>query len=155
MKELNRVRLVKAREENAGRLADISRRAFNSDVDCGAPAEGGPPGYDSPAAQASFMRSCDYYEIHYDETLVGAVMVLKQQDRQYECCGLFVDPTYHDRGIATGAFELLWEAYPDAKLWTVGTPAWNERTNHFYSRLGFVKVGTDGADGVIFEKRMG
>jgi GNAT superfamily N-acetyltransferase len=154
MRELNRIELVKAREESAARLADISRRAFNSDVDCGAPAaEGGPPGYDSPAAQVRFMRSCDYYEIHCDADLVGAVMVLKQRDRAYECCGLFIDPDYHNRGIATRAFDLLWELYADAKLWTVGTPAWNERTNHFYPKLGFAKVRTDGKDGVIFEKR--
>ena len=81
-------------------------------------------------------------------------MVLPKGDRQYECCGLFVDPDYHNRGVATRAFELVWAIYPDAELWMVGTPAWNTRTNYFYQKLGFVKVGTDGEDGVVFEKRM-
>ena len=156
MKELNCITLVKALEENAARLADISRRAFNSDVDCGAPTkEGGPPGYDSPDAQVRFMHNCDYYEIRFATTLVGAMMAIKRQERTYECCGLFVDPDFHNRGIATKAFELLWGLYPDVELWTVGTPGWNRRTNHFYPKLGFVKVGTDGTDGVIFEKRIG
>jgi len=154
MGRVKAVELVKAREEDAEELAEISKRAFHSDVHCGAPAAGGPPGYDSPAAQIRFMRGCDYYEILYDGGLVGAVMVLKKEEGHYECCGLFVDPQYHDRGIATRAFELVWAAYSDAERWTVGTPAWNARTNHFYPKLGFVKVGTDGADGVIYEKTM-
>jgi len=44
--------------------------------------------------------------------------------------------------------------YPLAKVWRVGTPAWNVRTRHFYEKLGFVKVGTDGRDGVIYQKVM-
>ena len=81
-------------------------------------------------------------------------MVIKSKDRYYECCGLFVDPEYHNRGIATQAFDQLWDEYPDAERWKVGTPAWNTRTNHFYQKLGFFKVGTDGPDGVVYEKVM-
>jgi GNAT superfamily N-acetyltransferase len=137
---LESVRIVEASEENAERLADVSERAFHTDIECGSPEKGGPPGYNSPEAQVSFMRGCDYYEIYYCDELVGALMVLRKEDQQYECCGLFVDPEYHNRGIATRAFELVWPRYPDARLWTVETPAWNTRTNHFYSKVGFVKV---------------
>ncbi len=42
------VTLAKAKARDADALADISERAFNSDVDCGAPGPGGPPGYDQP-----------------------------------------------------------------------------------------------------------
>jgi hypothetical protein len=39
-----------------------------------------------------------------------------------------------------------------AKKWTLGTPAWNRRTRHFYKKVGFVEVGKDGHDGILFEK---
>ncbi len=61
------------------------------------------------------MNGCDYYEIWYGDALVGAIMVLKKNVAHYECCGLFVDPEYHNRGIATRAFELIWTMYPHAK----------------------------------------
>jgi GNAT superfamily N-acetyltransferase len=100
------------------------------------------------------MGGCDYYKILCGDRILGAIMVLEKEGQCYECCGLFVDPEYHNRGIATRAFDLIWLKYPDAERWIVGTPAWNHRTRHFYQKLGFVKVGTDGPDGVVYEKVM-
>jgi len=154
MEVFEEIKLVRAREEDAERLAEISKRAFHSDIHCGAPEEGGPPGYDSPKAQISFMKSCDYYKILYDDVIVGALMVLKKEDQHYECCGLFVDPEYHNRGIATKAFELIWAKQPNVKRWTVGTPPWNRRTTHFYKKLGFGKVGIYPDGGIMFEKNV-
>jgi GNAT superfamily N-acetyltransferase len=148
------IKLVKARAQDAETLADISKRAFHTDVDCGSPGKGGPPGYDSPVAHAHFVQQCDYYEILLGETIVGAVMGKRRGPRQYECTGLFVDPDHHNQGIATQAFDLLWEEYPLVKRWTVGTPEWNVRTRHFYEKIGFERVGTDGRGGIIFAKSM-
>lgn len=148
------IRLVRARAQDAETLADISKRAFHTDVDCGSPGKGGPPGYDSPVAHTRFMQQCDYYKILLDGTIVGAVMAKRRGPRQYECTGLFVDPGHHNQGIATTAFDLLWDVYPLAKRWTVGTPEWNVRTRHFYEKIGFEQIGTDGRGGVIFAREM-
>jgi hypothetical protein len=75
------IRCKKARPKDAAALARISERAFHSDIHCGAPGLGGPPGYKSD-----------------------------------EC--------------------------------------WNRRTRHFYKKVGFVEVGTDGRGGILFEKRI-
>lgn len=157
MEERQAIALVKAQPQDAEQLADISKRAFHTDVNCGSPygTPGGPPGYDSPAAHTRFMKMCDYYKIVRGRTIVGAVMAKRRGTRQYECTGLFVDPDYHNQGIATEAFALLWPKYSLAKRWTVGTPAWNVRTRHFYEKLGFVLVGTDGRDGIILERVVG
>ena len=37
---------------------------------------------------------------------------------------------------------------------TLGTPAWNRRTRHFYKKVGFVKIGEDGHGGVLFERKI-
>jgi replication factor A1 len=62
------------------------------------------------------------------------------------------------KGIATKVFELIWEKYPAADLWVVGTPEWNVRTNPFYESLGFVQIGTTHDyptwTGIYFEKRI-
>jgi replication factor A1 len=54
--------------------------------------------------------------------------------------------------------ELAMEAYPEARVWTLGTPEWNVRTTAFYEKLGFVQVGWDNADsespGRWYEKTM-
>jgi len=136
------ITLERAKEDDAKTLADISRKAFHSDVDAGAPGkEGGPPGYDSPEFQTNLMRWCDYHNILYEGRIVGALIVAKKRAGHYECSRIFVDPDYQNRGMATRAFEQAWDMYPDARIWTLGTPEWNVRTEHFYEKLGFVQVG--------------
>ena len=136
-----RVKLVKAEEADAELLALISKRAFDSDIDVGAPGPGGPPDYDSPRSHAYMMSIADYWEILLDDVIIGAVMVGLRGDKHAEITGLFVDPEFHNQGIATRVFEILWDDYPDVQLWTLGTPEWNVRTKHFYEKLGFAQVG--------------
>jgi GNAT superfamily N-acetyltransferase len=137
------VTLEPAKKEDAEILAEISKRAFHSDFEVGAPnKEGGPPGYDSPEFQANvFMKWLDYRKILLNGKIVGGLIVEKKKQGHYECQRIFVDPDYHNQGIATKAFQLMWEIYPDAKIWTLGTPEWNVRTKHFYEKMGFVQVG--------------
>lgn len=142
MKSPVEVSLEQAAEADAEELANISKRAFHSDVDVGAPGkEGGPPGYDSPEFQVRLMKWCDYYKILYDGQLVGGFIISKKGPGHYECSRIFVDPEFQNRGVATRSFELVWTRYPDQKIWTLGTPEWNVRTKHFYEKIGFVQIG--------------
>ena len=153
------VSIERARETDGKTLAEISKRAFDSDVEVGAQGPGGPQGYDSPEAQINNMKWTDYYKILLDDLIVGGIMVCGRSERHCEICGLFVDPQFHNKGIATRAFELIWGAYPRVEVWTLGTPEWNVRTKHFYEKLGFQQVGWTkegygGSRGRWYEKRM-
>ncbi|MBU0494541.1 MAG: GNAT family N-acetyltransferase, partial [Chloroflexi bacterium] len=146
------IRFLKARAGDAEALARASKRAFDSDVVCGAQGPGGPPGYDSAEWQRKIMRMAQYFKIVQDGRIVGGVIVFAQGPRHYELGRIFVDPDAQNQGIGAQAFEFLWQEYPLAKKWTLGTPAWNRRTRHFYAKVGFVEVGMDGPDGIRFEK---
>jgi len=147
--ELEEVRLERAVSKDAETLADISKRAFHSDVDVGAPKGdddtpdegGGPPGYDSPDFQARMMKVCHYCKMIFGRRIVGGLIAGRRSPSHYELERIFVDPEYHNRGIATRAFQPVFAMYPDAKIWTLGTPEWNVRTKHFYEKLGFMQVG--------------
>ena len=144
----------KAKASDAEALAQACERAFHSDIHCGAPGIGGPPGYNSAAWQKKTMRFADYYTILADGRIVGGIIVFRKETRQYELGRIFVDPDVQNQGIGTQAFAFLWETYPLAKRWTLGTPAWNRRTRHFYKKVGFVEIGEDGHDGILFERRI-
>jgi GNAT superfamily N-acetyltransferase len=150
----DRIRFEKARSKDAAALAHISERAFHSDIHCGAPGLGGPPGYKSEQWQRKMMRIGDYYKILVGDEIVGGLIVFRKKPREYELGRIFVDPDHQNQGVGTQAFEFLWEEYPLAKRWTLGTPAWNRRTRHFYNKVGFVEIGTDGRGGILFEKRV-
>jgi len=34
----------------------------------------------------------------------------------------------------------MFERFPGAERWTVGTPSWAVRNHHFYEKVGFAKV---------------
>jgi N-acetylglutamate synthase-like GNAT family acetyltransferase len=138
---LTKISLEMAEEYDAEILAEISKRAFESDVECGAPEPGGPPGYDSPRATAGNIKYTDYYKIMLEYMTIGAILVCPREENHAEICGLFVDPPFQNNGVATKAFDLIYEKYPENEVWTLGTPEWNVRTKHFFEKLGFVQIG--------------
>ncbi len=146
----------KARPQDAPALAEASKRAFHSDVHCGAPPgpPGGPPGYDSTQWQRRMMRLGQYYAIVVGGQIVGGIIVFRKSPREYELGRIYVAPDFQNQGIGTQAVEFLWQEFPLAKRWTLDTPIWNRRTRHFYRKMGFEEIGEDGHGGVLFEKQI-
>ena len=146
----------KARPSDAKTLAGASERAFHGDVNYGAPPgpPGGPPGYNSAAWQTRMMRFGDYYTILGDGQIIGGIIVFRKGTREYELGRIYIEPELQNQGIGTQAFQFLWQTYPLAKRWTLGTPKWNRRTRHFYAKVGFREIGEDSHGGVLFERRI-
>jgi len=142
----HQVSLMQASEIDSERLAELSKLAFNTDSDHGAPSDGGPPGYDDSDWQTKSMKYNDYFCILLDDSLVGGVIVGDAGEEHKVLERIFVDPEYHRQGIGTKVMELSMEKYPDAKVWTLGTPEWNTRTRKFYEKLEFVQIGLDKSD---------
>jgi len=141
-----RVRIEPAEEEDSEELARISKRAFETDVDVGAPNLGGPPGYDSPEFQSWAMGVMEYHNIRLDDELVGGIIADTRGGDHGVMERIFVDPERHRRGIGGRAAELLLGLHPEVRIWTLGTPEWNVRTKEFYEGLGFVQVGWELGD---------
>jgi len=132
---MSQITIEHANSEDAEILAEISKRAFDSDVEHGAPGEGGPPGYDSPDHQRQMIenKSGDYLKI--------GTTVWPVSNTHHEIFNVFVDPDYHRKGIGKESFRLIMEKYPHAKRWTLDTPEWNTRTKSYYEHLGFRQYG--------------
>ncbi len=134
-------------------LAQISLRAFASDLLCGAPGDGGPPGYASPAWQASAMQSATYFKILVEGELAGGAIVYAQGQGRYYLGRVFLDPAMHRQGIGLAVMQLIFAHFPDAHRWTLETPPWNTRTRNFYQRLGF-QIVKETEEDLFFEKVM-
>jgi GNAT superfamily N-acetyltransferase len=139
----SKIEVVLAEPADAEALADVSKRAFDSDIDVGAPGPGGPPDYDSVDAHRrdTLNERTDYWKVLFDEQIVGGTRVYKVSPEHCYIYGVFVDPDFHGRGIGTRFFEEIELMYPDAKKWSLDTPEWNPRTKGFYEKIGFVQTG--------------
>ena len=143
------IKIEKAVSKDAVILAKLSKEAFRTDSEVGGPGGlGGPPGYDSPEFQNWVMTILTYYKIIYKEEIVGGIFLNSRNVNHHILERIFVNPHYHNKGIATKAMELLFNKYPDV-VWTLGTPEWNNRTRHFYEKLGFKQIGWDDGDGDV------
>lgn len=137
------IRFKEATSDDAEILAELSSKAFHTDAEVfGFEQPGGPPGYDSPEFQNWAMRTLTYYKILYNEEIVGGIILDTGKLDHHILERIFVDPRYHNKGIATKAMILIFNEYTNV-IWTLGTPEWNARTRHFYEKLGFYQVGWD------------
>ena len=160
MNQSNDVSLLKAEVADVKILTETCKRSFDSDSEFGAPGPGGPPGYDSIEWNTKAIQNkwVQYRKILFGSDVVGGFIVGNRGSGYQVCERIWVDPEYMRKGIGTKAFELVWEKYPSADLWVLGTPEWNVRTNPFYKNLGFVQIGTTHDyptwTGIYFEKRI-
>jgi ribosomal protein S18 acetylase RimI-like enzyme len=145
------IQLIPAEPKDSETLADVSARAFHSDVLCGGAGEGGPPGYNSPQWQAMIMKKADYYSVILNDKIIGGAIVFRKKDGQYHLGRIFIDPELHRKGLGAKAMQMVLDRYPYAKRWTLETPPWNTRTREFYRKQGFRIVGETEED-VFFEK---
>ena len=152
------VRLEPADVEDATALTEACRSAFDSDSQYGSPGPGGPPGYDSVEWNADKIRNryLDYYKILSEDQIVGGFIVGDRGPDYQVCERIWIDPNQMRKRLGTRAFQLIWEQYPTADLWVLGTPEWNTRTNPFYQSIGFAQIGKTHEyswDGIYYEKR--
>jgi GNAT superfamily N-acetyltransferase len=155
------VRFVRAMPKDADKLALASKSAFENDIHYGAPSPdgrgGGPPGYQSPSWQRRMMRAGQYYKILVDNQIMGGLIVLPGAIREYQVGRIFIHSDFQNQGIGTQAMDFMFGEFPLAKTWTLGTPAWNQRTRHFYEKVGFEQVETRydpqaGWDGILYRR---
>lgn len=142
------VRIEKARPEDTDELTEIQTRTFQDDNRLKPPgcSSEGPPGYDSVEWNAERIAETLYYKILLGERIVGGIIVFEMGPGWYELGRIYIDPEVQDRGIGQRAIELMFDAFPQAERWTLGTPSWATRNRHVYEKMGFVKVRETAVD---------
>jgi len=146
------IRFEKAKIEDAKGLALVSWRAFDNDIHYGASGKGGPPGYKSQKWQSKMMRVGKYYKILDDYRIIGGIIVFDKGRGHYNLGRIFLDPDYQNQGIGAQAMTFIEKTFPQAERWTLDTPRWNKRTQHFYEKMGYVKIGAQGPGLILYGK---
>ena len=135
---------LKASTSDALVLNAISRLAFDSDTEVGAPSAGGPPGYMSLKYHMKMAKSGHLFKLTQNGLIIGGAVLFRNGDT-LNIGRIFIDPQHFRKGYGTCMMREIEALFPDARLFTLDTPAWNTRTNAFYTGLGYseVKRNTD------------
>jgi ribosomal protein S18 acetylase RimI-like enzyme len=153
------IRIEPAAERDAQVLAEISRRAFEHDVNYGAPGPCGPPGYDSADWQRQVMREGHLFKILEEDRVIGGFVLFRLEDGNVEFGRAFLEPDCQNRGIGGELLRFAESVFPQTRRIVLDTPDWNLRTQHFYEKAGYVRIGEiDTGEGFPlfqYEKRVG
>ena len=141
MKDMD-LQFSKASTSDALVLNCISRQAFDSDVDVGAPSKGGPPGYMSLSFHTKMARMNHLFKLTENGLIVGGAILFQEKD-MLNVGRIFVSPEHFRKGYGIYMMRQIEAMFPDVKGFTLDTPIWNVRTNRFYAKLGYSEVRRD------------
>lgn len=133
---------TKAGTADALVLNCISKQSFDSDVEIGAPAAGGPPGYMSLKYHMKMARSNHLYKLTENGLIVGGAILFPSGDA-LNIGRIFISPEHFHKGYGSRMMREIEAMFPEAKAFTLDTPVWNTRTNAFYAKLGYAEVKRD------------
>ena len=143
---------MKAGTSDALVLNSISKQAFDSDVEAGAASSGGPPGYQSVSYHVRMARMNHLFKLVDESGVILGGAILFRQGDTLNIGRIFIDPQHFRKGYGILMMQEIEAMFPDVKAFTLDTPAWNTRTNAFYTRLGYSEVKRS-ADLVCYAKK--
>ncbi len=134
------VTIDRAVPADAPALTAAAIAAFHDDARLYGVPLSGPPGYDLVDHALALMVEGDYYKIAHEGQIIGGMVVFDAGDGHFHLGVLYIHPDYHNLGIGSKAMRFLEQTYP-ARKWTLDTPAYAVRNQHFYEKFGYLKVG--------------
>ena len=141
------IRIERAKPNDAPDLVKTQIAAFHYDAVMYPGIEpDGPPGYQSVEVMQRKISNDEAYKF-IDEAsnqIIGGMVIYvgeAAETGEYHLDVIFIDPTFHNRGIGSQAMRFLETQYPNARLWTLNTPVYATRNHHFYEKLGYVRIG--------------
>ena len=146
------LRFIKAGTSDALVLNSISKQAFESDVEVGAASPSGPPGYQSVSFHVRMARMNHLFKLVDENGVILGGAILFRQGDTLNVGRIFVDPQHFRKGYGILMMREIEVLFLDVKALTLDTPAWNTRTNAFYTRLGYSEVKRD-TDFVYYTKK--
>ena len=145
------LQFMKAGTSDALVLNAISRLAFDSDTEVGAPSAGGPPGYMSLKYHMKMAKSGHLFKLTENGLILGGA-ILFRRGGTLNIGRIFIDPQHFRKGYGILMMREIEALYPDVRVFTLDTPVWNKRTNAFYTGLGYSVVKRD-TDFVYYSKK--
>src|SRR5215510_316836 len=122
---------------DAKTLVKLQVAAFHDDARLYPSVElGGPPGYDSVDVMLRKIGEDEAYKIVVDGQIVGGFVIYDMGDDHLHLDVIFIDPAFHGKGIGSQAMQFMERTY-SAKIWTLNTPAYAIRNQHFYEKFGY------------------
>lgn len=142
------VKLKRAEKHDVEVLTKTQIRTFVDDNKLKPPgcSMEGPPGYNSVKWNVHWIENTPYYKILSNGQIVGGLILFDMGDYHIEVGRIWVAPEFQNQGIGQVSMKTMFHLHPNVQKWTLGTPSWAIRNQHFYEKMGFVRIGETEVD---------
>lgn len=101
----------------------------------------------------------DYYIIKSSNISIGAIRIVRKENKIYRVSPIFILPEHQGKGIAQKVFSIIEDIYNDARIWELDTILQEQGNCYLYEKLGYQKTGelvqiNDKMTIVFYEKRL-
>lgn len=132
----------RAQPDDAPALAAAQQQAFDQEFAfAGVTNSVAPEGYDSVEWQQQMMHETHYFTVLYGGQIVGGIIVVDKGEGVYRLKRIFITPAAQNEGIGSACIRFLENHFPHAVKWTLDTPDWAYRSQRFYEKVGYTKLG--------------
>lgn len=132
------MKIAKANIKDIESIVEMSKRAFQTDINVGGKEGDCPPDYDSIVWHIQMANEGHLFKAIFDNQLVGAaIMFLDENNKRLYIGRIFVDSIYHRKGYGIKLMKSIELYFPHVKEIDLDTPSWNVRTNSFYQKIGY------------------
>ncbi|MBQ4090301.1 MAG: GNAT family N-acetyltransferase [Clostridia bacterium] len=144
------LKLIPAEVSQVDELVKISEAAFLSDG-----TGDGPPEFTNIDWHISMLQTGHLFSAVDDGRLIGGAILFREEGSKWHMYvgRIFVDPSRFRMGYGTALMQAIEGLYSDVTTLSLDTPVWNNRTNAFYRKLGYVKVRCD-EEFVYYQKQL-
>ena len=148
------IRFEHAVSDDADTLIAVQNQAFYSDFIQYGVCPGYNRSHDSMIASISRRH---VYKILCDEVVIGNIIVRDEGNGDYYLGCICIVPEHENKGIGQLAMQFIDSHFPDAKRWSLETPADKARNHYFYKKHGYKVTKEYDVDGVLisfFERHL-
>ena len=135
-------KLLPSQAKDVMMLTAFSKWAFETDVQVGASAVVGPPGYKSNQFYSQMNRAKYLYSFFANGIIIGGAVLIpggNPKGTEVEIGRIFLNPEHFKKGYGIKLMQAAEALFPNAKSFILDTPIWNTRTNSFYKKLGYIE----------------
>ena len=100
----------------------------------------GPPGYDDLDKMRLALTKYTIYNMVLDSRIVGGMSCCEQARGEFYLAGIYIDEAHQNLGIGAAAMRFLEQEFQEAQVWRLEPPYKSYRNQHFYKKLGYIKV---------------
>ncbi|KTD88462.1 GNAT family N-acetyltransferase [Paenibacillus etheri] len=105
--------------------------------------------YETSPANETVERTIDrlnqsfteYYLIKSSDLNVGAIRIVRKENKAYRVSPIFILPEHQGKGIAQRVFSMIEDKYNDARVWELDSILQEQGNCYLYEKLGYQKTG--------------